>query len=387
MTDLPATALTQFRQELHRWPELGLQETQTQRRILAFLESHGVTTAAPIAGTGVLCRFDSGVAGPCLLVRVDIDALPIQEINTFPHRSRVDGVSHMCGHDGHTTIGAGLAIHLTQSPPTRGRIDVLFQPAEETGEGAAAVLADPTFDVSVYEFAVALHNIPGLPLGTVICRCGSFTPSVHSLILRFHGKTAHAALPLTGINPAYAMAEIIAWAQASEQTEERHPDFHLITPIFQSLGSHDYGVAAGHGELHLTIRSWEQQRRDEVTQLLLHQIKAIADRYRLPWEFSQVASFDANQNHPDVVAAIRRAAEHCQLPYQDKSDPFPWGEDFGLFTQNVPGAMFGLGAGEATPVIHNPDYEYPDALTPDGIRMFAAVAEVLTGNKLASIDQ
>lgn len=368
------TELSAFRRELHVHPELSGHEHETQKRIRAFLKSHGIHGATDVGKTGLLYRFEFG-EGPRLLVRVDTDALPIQEINDFEHRSGTEGVSHKCGHDGHTTIGAGLAMHLKDNPLKAGSVDIIFQPAEEIGEGARAVLADVQFDAKRYDHAVALHNIPGAPMHQVLCRTHSFTPAVHSLIIRLQGKTSHAAQPLKGHNPAYALAEITALAQGMEETDELHADYNLITPVYSCLGSKDYGISAGYGELHFTIRSWEQQRVDDITQSFSDRVLKIAHNHQLEVETELVAVFAANQNDPFVVEQVQLAAVQLDLSYVDKREPFPWGEDFGLFTQHIKGAMFGLGSGESTPALHNPDYDYPDEITETGIHLFYEIAK------------
>lgn len=368
------SSLEKFRKDLHANPELSEHEVETQKRIRQFLAENGIENPIVVGGTGLIYTFHFG-AGPSLLVRVDCDALPIEEINDFEHKSRIAGVSHKCGHDGHTTIGAGLAIKLNENPLSAGTVHILFQPAEENGAGAASVIKEPAFKALKIDHTVALHNIPGAPLHQVIWKKGSFTPAVQSLILKLNGKTSHAAQPLKGRNPAYAIAEIIQYAQEHEQLNEEHENFHLLTPIFSSLGSKDYGISAGYGELHFTIRSWNQNRMERATADLTEAAQRVAKKYQLTVERSIIAAFAVNENNADLVDHITHSAVFLGLQLEEKKEAFPWGEDFGLFTQRIPGAMFGLGAGESTPALHNPDYDYPDELTETGVELFYQIAK------------
>ncbi|MEQ9186414.1 MAG: amidohydrolase [Cryomorphaceae bacterium] len=370
------TTLKDFRRVLHAHPELSGHERETQKRIKAILASHGITDASDVGRFGTLYTFHFG-DGPHLLVRVDIDALPIQETNDFSHRSVSEGISHKCGHDGHATIGVGLAIQLHTQPLLSGTVSVLFQPSEENGEGAQGVLNDAKFDADEYDYVVALHNIPGVALHNVLWRRGNFTPAVQSLVLRLQGKTSHAAEPLKGKNPTYAIAEMIGEALRLEETDEKHPSYRLITPVYSTIGSVDYGISAGYGEIHFTIRSWHQADMDRATEEFMVEVKRIAAHHSLELSTEIVAVFASNQNHDDVIDAIIASSDSLGLTLEEKSEPFPWGEDFGLFTQCIPGAMFGLGSGVNTAALHNPDYDYPDELTTTGVNLFYEISKTI----------
>jgi amidohydrolase len=171
--------LIRLRHELHRHPEVSGQEQQTAERIknyLLLLQPDELLTE--VGGHGIVATFDSGQPGSALLFRAELDALPIQEINTFAHRSGVEGVSHKCGHDGHATILCGLAESLAKNKPRRGKVHLLFQPAEETGTGAAAILADPKFTTVKPDMGIALHNFPHHKLGSLMVKDG--IPALHN---------------------------------------------------------------------------------------------------------------------------------------------------------------------------------------------------------------
>ncbi|MDX2378268.1 MAG: amidohydrolase, partial [Acidimicrobiia bacterium] len=224
--------LIEFRHELHAHPELAHAEFETARRV-----SDVVTSLRPdhilsgVAGTGVVATFDSGLPGRTILFRSELDALPIEERGMDGHGSTRPGVSHKCGHDGHTTILVGLAQRLASTRPASGRVHLLFQPAEETGTGAAAVLADPAFGDIRPDFAVAIHNMPGFPLHSVVVKPGSITAAVRSLVIRFAGRTAHAAEPDKGENPSLAIADLLRACDRITVNDLASSDFRVITPV------------------------------------------------------------------------------------------------------------------------------------------------------------
>ncbi len=365
-----------FRQDLHRFPELSGQETQTQQRIRDVVALLNPADVLSIGGTGLLVQYGTGDAGPVTLIRADIDALPIQEVNTVAYRSQHAGISHKCGHDGHTAILVRLAASLNATPIVKGRVYLLFQPAEETGKGAEAVLHDPAFAPIQPNRVFALHNLPGFPEGTIICKPGPFTASVQSMIVSFTGQVAHAAEPEQGCNPAYVMSAFVMQTRSLQQPDLQYDTFSLITPIYTSLGEQSYGVSAGYGEVHLTLRTKSTQRMSE----LVNQLHALIDQLTagsgIRVETRYTDAFAANENDPAVFAQVRQCAQTLDFPFQEVSEPLRWGEDFGLFTQRFPGAMFGIGAGEDSPALHQADYDFNDRLIEPAARMFRALIDL-----------
>lgn len=373
--------LKRFRRELHACPEVSGHERQTSARIVALLrECQPDSLLSDVGGHGIIATFSAAAPGPTVLLRADMDALPIKEENTFAHRSETDGVSHKCGHDGHSTMMCGVAQHLSVNRPAKGKVHLLFQPAEENGEGAAAMLADRHFEDISPDLVFALHNLPGYPMDEVVIREGSFTAAVNSIIIDLHGKTSHAAEPEHGINPALAVGEILSLSIAAARNDTALPDMRVVTPVYMQLGEKAYGISAGHATVHLTLRCWD----DGHLRQLEHDIETIAGQvaaqHGLKVTFSYTQSFHANQNHPEATAAVRQAAQELGIAITERSSPFKWGEDFGLFTARFKGCMFGLGAGKDTPALHNPDYDFPDAITETGIRLFSRIVDRTLGS-------
>ena len=367
--------LLQIRRHLHAHPELSEEEYQTADTIIGFISKYSPTQIIEkVGGAGVVAVFDSGKKGETILFRSELDALPIQETNDFEYRSTVDGVSHKCGHDGHSTILIGLAKQLFEQPLEKGKVVLLFQPAEENGRGAKAVLEDPKFAEIQPDYVFAFHNLPGYPLNQVVIKEGSFTAAVKSIIIKFHGKTSHAAEPEHGVNPAISIAEILTKTNALSNNNPSRKDFAVITPIHIDMGKIYYGISAGYGELRLTLRTWTEEEMEILKIKILQIIKETSEMNSIKTEVDWTHEFIANQNNSESVTIIREAGLSENLSVKVREHPFKWGEDFGLFTQKYKGAMFGIGAGENTPALHNPDYDFPDEMLPVGVQLFYKIA-------------
>lgn len=372
--------LIEFRRLVHANPELSNQEFETGHRVLEFLKNCKPDEIIyPIGETGLLAEFKGGDDGPSVLLRAELDALPIEEINGFDHRSKTKDVSHMCGHDGHMTILLGVAEYLTKHPLDKGKVSLLFQPGEENGTGAKAVLSDDNHNIGPFDYVLALHNLPSYPLNQLVVKENSFTSHVISLVVKLHGKTAHAAEPELGINPASALPGILELCNRFTINNIDREDFFLVTPIHINVGEKAYGISAGYGEVHLTIRAWDSRHLKETSQQLLEGIEVIANNHSLNVEHEWIFEFFANQNNSDVVDTLRKVARLKGIDLTERKYPFKWGEDFGLFTQKYKGAMFGIGAGEDQPALHNPDYDFPDEIMGTAIDVFTGfINEVMS---------
>ncbi|HEY9169741.1 MAG TPA: amidohydrolase [Lutibacter sp.] len=367
--------LVTFRKMLHANPEVSGKEYKTAKSVSKFLKTCTSTKVIEnIGGTGIVAIFDSGKSGKTIMFRAELDALPIQEINTFAHCSTIEGVSHKCGHDGHTTVLLGLARILSEQKPKTGKVLLLFQPAEEEGEGAKAVFTDPRFEGLKPDYIFAFHNLPGYPLNQIVLKNNSFTAAVKSIIIKINGKTAHAAEPENGLNPALAIAEILQESAKLSNNDTDRNDFTLITPIHIEMGEIAYGISAGYGEIRLTIRTWNEKTMEKLTADLIKCIDKSAKNHQMPITYLWTQEFYANQNNDTVVSFIKEAANSLSLNVFERKFPFKWGEDFGLFTQHFKGAMFGIGSGEDSPSLHNPDYDFPDEILPNAIQLFHQIS-------------
>ncbi|MGI8893871.1 MAG: amidohydrolase [Bacteroidia bacterium] len=366
--------LKELRKELHKNPELSGSEKETSERIKLFLQQCNPDEIInEVGGYGIIATWNSGNKGEEILLRAELDALPIDEINDFEHKSQVAAISHKCGHDGHSAILCGVAKYLSLNTLKKGKVRLLFQPAEENGEGAKAMLQDEKFNSITPGYIFALHNLPGYPLHSVVLKENIFTASVSSIIINLQGKTSHAAEPEHGINPAIAVAEILKESIAKENNNPEREDMRVITPVYIELGEKAYGVSAGKASVHLTLRCWTDEFLNQLEKVIESLSTNIAEKYLLKVSFEYTQRFHANINDAAALNVIRNAAKINNINLIERSYPFKWGEDFGLFTTRFRGCMFGLGAGEECPALHNPDYDFPDELIESGVKIFTGI--------------
>lgn len=370
--------LTLLRKELHKHPEVSGKEVNTAKRIISFLENYPPDELiSEIATTGILAIYKGKTVGKTVLFRCELDALPIEEINTFDHRSLTNRVSHKCGHDGHMAILCGLATELHLKRPETGTVILLFQPAEEDGSGAEKVFNDPKF-VYKPDFAFALHNIPGYKKNQIVVKNDTFSCAVNSMIIKLKGITSHAGEPHKGINPALALAKITTQFNQFIQADITKENYCLITPIYSKMGTKAYGVSAGAAEIHFTVRSDSNLQMRAIENNLENIATSIAEEFLLKCKLSWTQSFQANENSREAVDHIKKAVKINNFELLEKETPFTWGEDFGLFTQQFSGAMFGLGSGHDTPALHNPDYDFPDEIIETGVATFLQISKQIT---------
>jgi amidohydrolase len=370
--------IIKLRKELHRFPELSGKESETADRIASFIASHtSVDIIRNIGGNGLAAVFEFSKDGPTVMIRCDLDALPIRESNDFEHRSVNDGVSHKCGHDGHMAILCNLALITDKEAYKTGRVILLFQPAEENATGAKAVIEDPKFKDLRPDLVFALHNLPGYDKHSIIINDGRFTPSVISMALSLKGKTAHAGQPEKGINPAHAIAEIIKIFEDYNEPNLHSDNYSLITPVHIKMGDKDYGISPGDAEIHYTIRTNEKKMIDHLIQTLDQRTAAVCKHYDLTYQYDTFEFFPSVQNHLGCSEMITNAAKKNKLQVYDTNDGIQFGEDFGWFTEHFNGALFGLGAGINTPALHNDDYDFPDELIATGTDMFRSIIKQL----------
>lgn len=374
LTNRDVVELQAFRHDLHRHPEVSGEERETARRVveaLRPLEPSKLLTE--LGGHGVAAVFECEEPGPTLLFRAELDALPIEEKSQADHRSTVAGKGHLCGHDGHSTILLALATGLSRQPVARGRVVLLWQPAEEDGSGAAAVLADPRFAEIRPDFAYSLHNMPGLAFGTVALTSGPVNCASRGMKIRLSGKTAHASQPETGLSPMAAMSKLMPALTALSNGAPPATDFTLATVTHASLGEQAFGIAPGDAEIWVTLRTLIDDRMAELCEKAEQLVVEAARETGLEHAISYHDIFFHCENAPEAVAHLEEALTSEGVRFDEGNLPMRASEDFGRLRAVCPSAMFFLGAGEKHPALHNPDYDYPDDLTAIGARVFMAV--------------
>ncbi len=357
--------LQTLRQLLHAHPENSMGEAETREILMRFLREESDFMVVDRGLYFYAVKRAAQPEQPPIAFRADMDAVCID--------GRTPG--HYCGHDGHSSILAGLARELSGRTLSRD-VYLIFQPGEETGEGAL-VCRELLKEKQIAEI-YGLHNIPSYPLGQVLLRRDTFACASVGLSLRFMGKTSHAAYPEQGNNPALPMARLLTQLTEAAENLRAPGEILMLTVVGMQLGSEKYGVSAGEGSLFLTLRGERESHFQALLQRCRDLAEACARDHGLQLEITEHERFPATENHEDNVFGVKAAAVALGMTVRDLPEPMRWSEDFGYYLQDCAGAFFGLGAGEETPSLHTREYEFPDALLEKGIALFAALADPVT---------
>lgn len=380
LTNSDLIELTAFRRKLHRYPELSGEEVETARKITAALQAMSPTRILTgLGGHGVAAVFDSGKDGPTVLFRAELDALPIEEQNNIEWSSQTSGKSHVCGHDGHMTMLLALGRMISRQPVAKGRVILMFQPAEEDGSGAKAVVADPAYQEIQADWAFAIHIEPGLPFGYVSTCAGLINCASLGLKIKLNGKTAHAADPEDGISPAKAIAELIPALEALGRGGSLDDDFRLVTITHVNIGEHSFGIAPGDGVILVTLRTAGDEGMGHLEAMARTLAVTTAEKYGLSVDLEVHDNFAASINDPEAYDVAITAMDALKVDFGDAGVPMRASEDFGVFGWDAKAAMLCLGPGEDYASLHNPDYDFPDDLIPIGSAIFERVARDLLG--------
>ncbi|MER9580734.1 amidohydrolase [Mesorhizobium sp. M0276] len=381
LTNTDIAELTEWRRNLHRHPELSGEEERTAATVVAMLrEARPDRIVGKIGGHGVAAIYDSGKPGRRVLLRCELDGLPIQDLADIPYRSNVPGKGHQCGHDGHMAMVAAIARLLGRKRPEKGAAILMFQPSEEDGSGARKVVEDAAFAELKPDFAFAIHNMPGVPFGQVQIVDGPVCCASSGIMLKLVGRTAHASQPETGVSPMAAIARLMPELSAMSSpvgTSTSDPDFTLITVTHVDMGAPAFGVAPGEANLFATLRSLT----DDGIAALIDKVEALArtvtQENGLKLEIGYTDVFVTCQNDPDAASIVRDALDRIGVVHGPGALPFRGSEDFGYFGRGAKMALMLLGSGETLPALHNPDFDFPDDLIPVGSQIYAAILQTV----------
>lgn len=357
-------------------PELAGKEFLTVKKINDFVRSFNPDkTIQEFGKSGIAYVYRGIKTGPTVLLRADMDALPIHESSDLKYNSLFPDISHKCGHDGHTAILCGVAAQLYSNKPKTGKVILLFQPAEETGQGAKLVMEDSRFSEVIPDKVFSFHNLPGYPLGSVILKNDVFSMASRGLHIILNGKSSHASEPEKGKSPLTAFTRIIE--KLERMPMESAIPGSMITICHAKLGEPSYGVSPGFAEIQTTIRSKDDTDMQFLSNKVIEFINEIASEGRLGLSFSWKEEYPATISNEECVEKVRNAANNINLETVFISKPFRWSEDFSHFTSKYKGAFFGLGAGENTAALHHPDYDFPDKLIKPGVELYISLLNEL----------
>ena len=356
--------ITALRAALHACPELSGQEARTLATLTAFLREH--TTLALEARDGwLLATHFEGEGLPALGFRADMDAIPVEGC---PDKAR-----HGCGHDGHSAILCGLALALEGRRVGRN-IRLIFQPAEETGEGARHI-CETWPGLMELDRIYGLHNIPGFPLGAVLARRGCFACASCGLVVDIVGRPAHAAYPGDGVNPTALLSRLVLAMPGLIRDVLGGADRLLMhTVVGLRAGGENFGMSAAEGRLCMTLRGHDQRDIDR----LIDGVKAFVAEgcaaEGMTCAFSLRDPFPDTTVDDDALDEALAAFRAASLPVRTLDEPMRWSEDFGWYLRARPGVFFGIGSGETHPGLHTADYAFDDAVLPHALRAFCALA-------------
>ncbi|MBQ9527090.1 MAG: amidohydrolase [Fretibacterium sp.] len=359
--------IVELRHELHTHPELSGREGWTKRRLMDFIKDNTTLAVVDCGSWFYAAHYVMGTEA--IAFRADMDALPIPETgNGLPWASRCPGVSHKCGHDGHSAALCGLGLELESVPRPRS-VYLIFQHAEETGQGGqicTALLRERSIS-EVYAF----HNRSGYPEGSVVVRSGLCQCASKGLTVRMTGRRSHASEPEKGINPSFALTALVSHVESL--LKEPHQGLVLCTVVNISVGQKDFGISAGEGEVSMTLRADREAEMDALEAGIREEAARLAQANGLEVKFEVSDPFPETVSSAECVRRVETAAQGLQLPLLQMEAPWRASEDFGYYTREFPGAIFYIGSGETWPPLHTPEYEFNDAILGTAVDMFLAL--------------
>jgi len=379
------TQMVRWRHQLHRFPETGFHEHQTAGYVAKALELMGLEVHCGIGGTGLVANLSVGNGSRVIGLRADMDALAMTETATGrPHISQNPGCMHGCGHDGHMAMLLGAAQILARQRDFSGTVRFIFQPAEEHGRGANAMIQDGLFERFPVDEIYGAHNIPGMPVGHMATRAGGIMASEDNFVIRIQGRGGHAARPQMAIDPLVVAAEIILGLQTivARSVDPAESAVVSCTEI------HSDGIRNAiptHVEIKGDTRSYTPQVQALLERRMRELCHGIALAHGATCEVDYTHEFVPTVNWPDCTAVAVRAAQAVVGAENVDGNVAPMmiSEDFGAFLQAVPGAFVFMGNGTAGSTggvpLHNGQYDFNDAVLPIGARYFAEVVRQRLG--------
>ncbi len=367
--------LVAWRRHLHAHPELSLREHGTAEFVCERLREIGVPFTAGVGGTGVVATLTRGSSNRSVGLRADMDALPITETTGLPYASTAPGTMHACGHDGHTASLLGAAAVLARADDWSGSVQFVFQPAEEGLGGAKAMLADGLFERFPMERIFGYHNWPGPAAGTVVVHDGAVMAAGARVTITLHGHAGHAAMPHLARDPVLAAAHLLVMLQSIVARNVDPSDTAVL-----SMCTIDGGIAVNQIPSAATMRGTFRTHREEVTQLVEAGIRRIVAGAALTFDMKAEVEIargaPATVNSADEARLAGSAASDAGLLVRTDMPPSMAGEDFGWYLREKPGAFVWIGNGPSAPgrELHNPGYDFNDAILPAAASWLAAVA-------------
>ena len=369
-----AEKLIALRRDLHRHPELGFQETRTKAKVAEYLRDLGLEVHE---GVGVVGILKSGKGNRAIGLRADMDALPIQEQSRHDYASTSPGVMHACGHDGHTTMLLGAAELLARAPEFDGTVVFIFQPNEEHGLGALAMIDEGLLTQHPIDEVYGIHNLPGAPTGQVSTRVGQICASESLFEIRITGKGGHASMPHVGVDAITVGAEMVMALQTII-SRKMPSSSGAVVSVTEFITDGQRNVLPGQAILKGDVRARHPEDRQAVNKFMQQIVDGIAATHAVEVELQFNTEFIEAINAEAPTEAVVATGKALGLATIGDRPPMSFSEDFAHFSAAVPGCFFLLGNGEDGPnaqPLHAADYDFNDDLLPIGAEFWARLVK------------
>lgn len=375
MTDFPAleNQMTSWRHDLHANPEFGFEEQRTATFVANTLRGLGIEVAEGLGGTGVVGTLKRGASNKAIALRADMDALRITEATHAPWASTRSGTMHACGHDGHTAMLLGAAHMLSEDGGFDGTIRFIFQPAEEWGRGALAMLKDGLMQRFPFDEIYGLHNMPGLPVGHVETRAGAVMAAEDNFEVVIRGKGGHAARPQWGREALVPACSLILDLQTIVSRRLSPADVAVVS-VTELLTDGTRNALPGLARVLGDARSFRPEVSARIEDEMRHIAAGTAVQYAVETEVTYTREFIPLINDAALTAEALAAAAGIFSGTSSDCEPMTASEDFAQFLTHVPGCFLFIGNGEASAPLHNPRYDFNDKALLSGALLHAAIA-------------
>ena len=373
-----ADEIASWRRDFHENPEIMYETVRTAAKVADLLRSFGLDEVVTgIGRTGVVgvIRGKNGGAGRVIGLRADMDALPIAEMTGLPYASKTPGKMHACGHDGHTSMLLGAAKYLAETRNFNGTAVVIFQPAEEGGAGAKAMIDDGLMTRWAIDEVYSLHNLPGLPVGEFAIRKGPIMAATDEFRITITGRGGHAAKPHETVDPIITGTQIVSALQTIASRAVNPLDSVVVSVTIFEAGT-AFNVIPETATLRGTIRSLTDATRDLAEKRLNEIVNALCAAYGATAEIEFRRGYPVTANHDDQTDFAVSVAEEIAGPdrVQKETEPMMGGEDFSYMLLERPGAYIFAGNGDSAS-LHHPRYNFNDGLIPSGSSYFVRLVE------------
>jgi len=374
--------LATLRRDIHAHPELAFAETRTSDLVASELARYGVEVHRGLAQTGVVGVISAGTSKRMIGLRADMDALPLKELNEFPHRSRHEGRMHACGHDGHTTMLLGAARWLATHRDFDGTVVCIFQPAEESEGGAAVMIEDGLFDRFPVEAVYGLHNWPGIPVGEMAVMPGPVMAGTCGFEITVRGHGCHAAMPHQGIDTIVAASQLV---QALQTVVARnlHPCESAVVSVTQFHSGSAWNVIPETAVLRGTIRTFKPEVQEIVERAVERLCSGVAAANGAQIGVTFDHRYPPTVNSAAETETCRAVAAAVFGADKVRKDELPsmGAEDFAYMLREKPGCYVWLGNGPGTGgcTLHNPYYDFNDEIIALGVRYWVGLVDALLG--------